>query len=203
MPANGPPTSRGSLAGRLADCFWGWGGIGWWMLGRNAPILDDSASLPIRRLSRGQTLFLEIPTSLDKQSGGLSYKLADAPTDATIDARRGVVSWPTGEIHPPGDYRFTVTASAANQSAEQTFLVRVSKAPLMPDSEPTDFSVDDTPTGQDNPFETTEELKPKGKIDEFVFAKLKELKIEPSNPCSDGAFPAARLSRHARYVAHG
>ncbi len=175
------------VAGAFGGLLLGLGGIGWWMLGRNAQSLTI---LPVadQEIIQGQTLFLEIPTSLGKQAGGLSYKLADAPTDATIDARRGVVSWPTGEIHPPGDYRFTVTASAANRSAEQTFVVRVSKAPLMPDSEPTDFSVHETPTGQDNPFETAEEPKPKGKIDEFVFAKLKELKIEPANPCSDGAF---------------
>ncbi|MFH1264962.1 MAG: DUF1553 domain-containing protein, partial [Planctomycetota bacterium] len=39
-----------------------------------------------------------------------------------------------------------------------------------------------------NPFETKAELTPKGKIDEFVFGKLEELKIEPANPCSDGVF---------------
>ena len=41
-----------------------------------------------------------------------------------------------------------------------------------------------------NPFEIKIEgkLEPRGKIDELVFAKLDELGIEPSNPCSDAVF---------------
>ena len=85
----------------------------------------------------------------------------------------------------------TVTVSRQSQSAEQTFLIRLNKRSNVPDPEPTDFAFDQGFANglvQDNPFETGEELTPRGKIDEFVFAKLKELEIEPSNPCSDGAF---------------
>ncbi|HPA17856.1 MAG TPA: DUF1553 domain-containing protein [Verrucomicrobiae bacterium] len=38
------------------------------------------------------------------------------------------------------------------------------------------------------PFETAEVAAPKGKIDELVFAKLKEKGIQPARPCSDPVF---------------
>ena len=44
------------------------------------------------------------------------------------------------------------------------------------------------PLLQANPFEIEAALKPQGKIDEFVFAKLKQLKIEPAKLCSDAVF---------------
>jgi hypothetical protein len=39
-----------------------------------------------------------------------------------------------------------------------------------------------------NAFESTAELKPAGKIDELVFARLKQLGIEPARLCSDQVF---------------
>ena len=39
-----------------------------------------------------------------------------------------------------------------------------------------------------NPYEIEAALTPQGKIDELVFAKLKQLKIEPANLCSDAVF---------------
>jgi hypothetical protein len=44
------------------------------------------------------------------------------------------------------------------------------------------------PLEQANPFEIEAALKPQGKIDELVFDKLKQLKIEPAKLCSDGVF---------------
>lgn len=38
------------------------------------------------------------------------------------------------------------------------------------------------------PFESRGELAPRGKIDELVFGKLKQLGIPPANPCSDEVF---------------
>ena len=39
-----------------------------------------------------------------------------------------------------------------------------------------------------NPFETAVAAPPVGKIDELVFARLKELDIEPAAVCSDAVF---------------
>ena len=38
------------------------------------------------------------------------------------------------------------------------------------------------------PFETTASLTPQGKIDELVFGRLKQLRIQPARVCSDGVF---------------
>ena len=38
------------------------------------------------------------------------------------------------------------------------------------------------------PFETAAEVRPRGKIDELVFARLRQLGIQPARNCSDGVF---------------
>jgi hypothetical protein len=176
------------LTGTITGLLLAMVGVAWWLS-------QDSSSLTIPAIAdqevfQGQTLWQEIPTP-GYQPGQLNYNLGEAPPDATIDGTRGIVHWPVSETHPPGEYRITVTAriSGQSQNAEQTFLVRVSKASPMPDTEPTDFSAGLTDRMvQANPFETDGELTPRNKIDELVFAKLKELEIQPSNPCSDGVF---------------
>ncbi len=167
------------------------GGVAWWLLGRNA---NPLAILPIddQDLIQGQTLYLEIPTSHGNQPGQLRFTLADAPPAATIDESRGDLRWPTSEDDPPGEYEITVSVQASGQrpqSAQRTFLVHVTRRPNVPDMEPTDFTAAlDQNLTDENPFEIEGVPEPRGKIDELVFAKLKELDIEPSNPCSDGAF---------------
>ena len=168
-------------------------GIAWFLLAKD-PVTLTIPSIADQELVQGQTLLMEIPISpVGYKPGQLRYSLGNAPTDAFIDEKRGVVCWPTDDSHPPGDYRMTVTVLPSGkqaQAAEQTFLVRLSKSPPMPDAE-AELSLDDALANrkaQINPFEVKGELATRGKIDELVFAKLKELGIEPSNPCSDGAF---------------
>ncbi len=43
-------------------------------------------------------------------------------------------------------------------------------------------------TATANPYEADATLMPKGKIDQFVFANLRRLNIQPANPCSDAVF---------------
>ncbi len=156
-----------------------------------------SSPLAIPRIAdqeiiQGQTAWLQIPASPAYPPGQLRYRLGDAPEDATLDEERGVFSWPTGKSQPPGEYPVTVTVQTSGpkaQTAEQTFLVRVSKRPDLSETEPGDFAFDlAEKLAKSNPFETPALPTPRGKIDELVFARLKELKIEPANPCSDGAF---------------
>ena len=164
-------------------------GFGWWLSkGSNSLTIPPIAN---REITQGQTLRMQIPTSPDYPPGQLSYRLGDAPDDATID-QKGVFRWPTSE-YAPGEYRVTVRVvdSGRSQSAQETFLVRLRRGGPRPERESTDFSFNDAFANrsvQTNPFETEGELTPRGKIDELVFAKLKELEIEPSNPCSDGVF---------------
>ena len=81
-------------------------------------------------------------------------------------------------------------------SDEQTFAVRLNKKappPAPKATAPVDNFVPDLggftnqykPT---NPFDIEAPPTPQGRIDELVFDKLKQLKIEPSNPCSDVVF---------------
>jgi hypothetical protein len=161
---------------------------------------EDPVSLTIppiadQELVQGQTLQMQIPTSPEGyQPGEVSYSLSDAPDNATVDRERGVFYWSTTKADPPGEYRVTIAVLAAgrkSQTAEQTFLVRLSERPPMPDAIPEDSSFDREfadPYAQTNPFEIEGEVTSRGRIDELVFAKLKELGIEPANPCSDGAF---------------
>ncbi len=145
-----------------------------------------------QEIIQGQTLWLAIAAGPNRPSGQLRYSLRDAPDDATIDPVEGDFRWPVSDAQPPGVYRVTVVVQASGreaQRAEQSFLVEVSRRPSAPDSEPGDFSFDlAAKLAENNPFETPAPPAPRGKIDELVFAKLKELKIEPANPCSDGTF---------------
>ncbi len=167
------------------------GGFGWWLANQS-----NSLTIPpiaTQDIIQGQTLQLQIPTSpAGYEPGQLTYGLGEAPADVSVD-KKGVVSWRTSSSNAPGDYPVTVTVQASGESkrVEQTFVVRLFEQPPMGESESKDFAFDEglsDRTAQANPFETEGELTPRGKIDELVFAKLKELEIEPSNPCSDGAF---------------
>jgi Protein of unknown function (DUF1553)/Protein of unknown function (DUF1549) len=44
------------------------------------------------------------------------------------------------------------------------------------------------PEGTSNPFESDAELTPRNRIDELVFARLKQLNIQPADVCSDAVF---------------
>ncbi len=175
--------------------------IGWTLFSREP---DSLTIQPINEQVIQQGDELRVPISVrhsGRQRGRLTYTLGDAPPDAVIDGKTGEFSWVTGETHKLGEYRVTVKVAAAGPrplSDQQAFVVRLVKNPartLQPKTRPKDDAsalptmgafVD--PLQQTNPFEIAGALKPQGKIDELVFAKLKDLKIEPANLCSDGVF---------------
>lgn len=165
----------------------------WWLVSSDTVAVTI---LPIenQELIQGQTMLLEIPISpASYNPRQLTFALNGAPADAFVDGRRGAVCWPTSDANDPGDYQMTVTASVSGKNtppAQQTFLVHLSKQAPMPEAE-SEFDLDKAREGWDhrtNPFETDAKPTPRGKLDELVFAKLNELGIEPSNPCSDSVF---------------
>ena len=166
-------------------------------------VTQDSRALVIlpiedQEITQGDELRMQIPirrAGFDR--GQLAYSLSGAPPGATFDEKTGVFSWATTKAHEPGTYEMIVTVRAAGPKArsdEQTFAVRLlgrSTGREKGTEDDAGLSLDDAFNKQfehSNPFEVEGELAPHGKIDELVFAKLKELKIEPANPCSDAAF---------------
>ncbi len=170
-------------------------GIAWMLSG-------DSGSLTILPISdqvikQGEVLRMKIPVRLVGQKGRLTYSVSNAPPDATIDENTGEFSWPSAETDKLGEYRVTVKVLAAGSrplSDQRTFAVVLLKKPHQPVRKPPEESNLPTmgsfvnPLEQGNPFEVQGALTPQGKIDELVFAKLQQLKIEPANLCSDGVF---------------
>jgi len=174
------------------------GGAGWWIVARDASSL---AILPIdeAEISQGDTLHLQIPVRMaGYERDQLTYSLRSAPAEATIDAKAGVLSWPTSQADEPGTYQLTVHVAATGprpRSDEQTFTIRLrpgrggSKTVASNDADALSFETAyNARLEPANPFEVEAEVTPQGKIDEFVFAKLNQLNIEPANLCSDGVF---------------
>jgi hypothetical protein len=52
------------------------------------------------------------------------------------------------------------------------------------------------------PYEQDSVAAPQGRIDELVFARLKQLGIEPARPCSDGVFVRLGVPGRHRHAAH-
>lgn len=175
--------------------------VGWALFSREP---DSLAILAIKEQVIQQGDALRVPISVShpgRKRGQLTYSLSHAPPDATIDGKTGEFSWVPGETHKVGEYRVTVKVAAAGSkplTAQQTFVVRLLKNPTRsprpkPKVEATDSALPvmgtyANPLQQTNPFEIVAELKPQGKIDELAFDKLKQLKIEPANLCSDAVF---------------
>ena len=166
----------------------------------------DPGSLTIPEISdqvvtQGEVCRLQIPIRLKgREPGQLKYSLSEAPSDATIDAKTGDFSWSIAETHKPGTYLVNVKVIDAGPpplSDKRTFAVRIDRKE--PPAGPTLTTMDgkfdlpevegfNSPNEKGNPFDIEGDLTPKGKIDELVFAKLKELEIEPAAMCSDGVF---------------
>jgi len=166
-------------------------------------VTQDSRALVIlpiedQEITQGDELRMKIPIRrAGFNRGQLAYSLSGAPPGATFDEKTGVFCWATTKKHEPGTYEMVVKVRAAGPKAhsdEQTFAVRLLGRSTGRDASSegdAGLSFDDAFNKQfepTNPYEVEEELTPRSKIDELVFAKLKELKIEPANPCSDGAF---------------
>jgi multidrug efflux pump subunit AcrA (membrane-fusion protein) len=105
--------------------------------------------LPVddQEIRQGDELRVRISTGRGRYARGqLTYSLSDAPPDATIDKKLGVVFWPTTEAHKPGKYRMVVKVLAAGprpRSDAQAFTVRLRRRTRRPD-EQTDSSDEGT-----------------------------------------------------------
>jgi len=175
--------------------------LGWSLSSREADFL---AIQPIAEqvIKQGDELRMRISVRRARgERGPVTYSLSGAPADAAIDARTGELCWATGEAHKLGEYKMTVKVASAGPrplSDQQTFLVRLLRNPARP-ARPKPKPEEDVsalptmgsfvnPLDQASPFGIAGALKPQGKIDELVFGKLKQLKIEPADLCPDGMF---------------
>jgi hypothetical protein len=172
-------------------------GLGWWLLPRDTSSLSI---LPIadQVVTQGDVLRMPIRVQQEgRERGPLTYRLKGAPPEATIDGKTGELHWPTSETHKPGTYRLVVEVLAAGPqqlSDQRTFVVQLRRKPpppverAAPPEEPVvlpDFSKLPKPP---NPFEMDVALTPQGRLDELVFAKWQQLKIEPAKSSSDAVF---------------
>jgi len=175
-----------------------------WLL---LPSDPDSLTIPPiadQAIIQGGVVSLQIPVHVvGREQGQLLYSLGDAPPDAAIDKKTGEFRWPTAEKHNPGTYQVVVKVLDPGPpplSHERTFVVRLRRkiawsappttAPVVESDLPEMPAAEtfDNPSERANPFENEVDLTPRGKIDELVFNKLKELEIEPANLCSDAVF---------------
>ena len=165
----------------------------------------DPGSLTIPEISdqvvtEGELFRLQIPVRLKgREPGQVKYSLGDAPPDATIDGKTGEFCWPTTG-QDPGTYLVSIRvldAGPPRLSDERTFAVRLDRKEPPPGPSLTKmdgkFDLPDVegfnnPGERTNPFDVEGELTPRNKVDELVFAKLKELKIEPAKLCADAVF---------------
>ncbi len=173
-------------------------GLGWWLFPRNSNALTI-LPIPNQSITQGEVLRLPIPVRhAGREPVQLTYSLNGAPPDATIDEKTGEFYWPTAETHKPGTYRVIVEVLAAGPRArgvQRAFVIRLLRKPPEPtrhtpddDVAPADMGSFLTPFVLTNPFEVKADLTAQGQIDAFVFDKLKQLKIEPANLCSDAVF---------------
>ncbi len=173
-------------------------GLGWWLFSRDSNSLTI-LPIPNQSITQGDVLRLPIPVrQAGREPMQLTYSLNGAPPDATIDEKTGEFYWPTAETHKPGTYRVIVEVAAAGaraRSDQRAFVVRLLRKPPEPtrhtpddDVAPADMGTFLTPFALTNPFEMKAELTARGQLDKFVFEKLKQLKIEPANLCSDAVF---------------
>lgn len=156
--------------------------------------IQDRSSLAIgviddQEINQGDKVRMRIPLDLNGyEPEQLTYSLR-GPEGATIDRKTGEFSWST-EGQDAGTYQMTVKVVAVGAQArsdQRTFTIRIRarEKPKEVAARPVEAPA---ARGPDNPFEAPGNVVPKGKIDELVFAKLKELKIQPANLCSDAVF---------------
>ena len=183
-------------------------GLGWWLL---SPHSNSLTILPMsdQEVRQGDTLRMQVPVRrVGYEPWELTYSLSGAPPDATFDAETGVFFWATTREHKPGTYQMVVKVLAAGPQPghrgeavvadQRAFTVRLlgrATAPggrtSTPSDDKSDLSFEDAFNRRlehTNPFEIKGDLTPQSKIDELVFAKLKQLKIEPASLCSDAVF---------------
>jgi hypothetical protein len=91
--------------------------------------VDATPAAPVITSTAVTTATVTLPYSYDVEASGYpapSYALTQAPTDMTIDAVSGLITWTPATI---GDYDVTVTATNSEGSDNQAFTVTVQSAP--------------------------------------------------------------------------
>jgi hypothetical protein len=163
------------------------GAIGWEFLLRDRSTLEISP-IADQEISEGAKIRMRIPLHLvGYDPSQLRFSLQGAPNGAVLDAKTGEFTWAASE---PGSFPMTVkvvSLGAKPRSHERVFTIRVRGVPKKEKVVEAPAPEMEKPPEQ-NPFEVPGEVTPQGKIDELVFAKLKELKIQPAFLCSDGVF---------------
>jgi hypothetical protein len=167
-------------------------GLGWWLLTQDS---HSIAILPIadQEISPGDKLRMQIPIHLvGYQPEQVTYSLAGAPPDSKFDEKSGVFTWAPTRAHRPGTYQMVVkvvSSGSRPRSGQQSFRIRLRGQAATADGDTGPSFADMLKMRRDeNPFEAQGETASQSKIDELVFAKLKQLKIEPANFCSDAVF---------------
>ncbi len=168
-------------------------GLAWWLLPQETASLEI---LPIsdQQLTQGDKLRMQIPVQVEGfKPDQLTYSLAGGPPGATFDQTTGIFCWdPTAEDEAR-KYRMVVKVVAAGpqpRSDEQAFTIHLRGRETAPTDDFAGPSFEDVlkMRREQNPFESKADRPAEGKIDELVFAKLKELEIEPAKLCSDAVF---------------
>jgi hypothetical protein len=163
------------------------GALGWEFLLRDRSTVEI---LPISdmEVTQGAKIRMKIPLHLvGYDLRQLRFSLNGAPQDATLDEKTGEFTWAPAA---PGKFPLTVKVASLGpkpRSHQMTFTIQVRGLPKKEVVVEAPPPVMEKPP-EENPFEIPGEVTPSGKIDELVFAKLKELKIQPARLCSDGVF---------------
>ncbi len=129
-----------------------------------APVLPAQADRTIAELTA--LTVTNKASDLESPPEGLTYSLTGAPTNASVNANTGVISWTPTEAQGPGSYAFTTVVSdnsSPTASATNTFAVTVNEVNSAPGlTLPADQTIDElapwsanaTATDTDSPTNT-------------------------------------------------
>ncbi len=98
-----------------------------------APVLPAQANRTIAELTA--LTVTNTASDLESPPEGLTYSLTAAPTNASVNANTGVISWTPTEAQGPGSYTFTTVVSdnsSPTASATNTFAVTVNEVNTAP-----------------------------------------------------------------------
>ena len=170
--------------------------IGWAVVSQDSRTLEISP-IADAEITQGDEVQMKVPVRhAGFGDGQLTYSLSGAPEGASIDKKTGVFLWTTTGADKPGTYQMVVEVASSGprpRSDQQTFKLRLRRANLPSGQGGGDSGLSfqnafATEVEPSNPFDVEGEVAPAGKLDELVFAKLKELDLEPANLCSGGVF---------------
>src|SRR5690606_11811035 len=95
-----------------------------------APVLH---TIGAKTVNEGEALtFTASATDADLPANTLTYRLKDAPADATIGETDGVFSWTPGELDGPDTIKFTVIVSDGELEDEEEIEVTINEVNVAP-----------------------------------------------------------------------